>query len=391
MDFCFSQEDESFRQELRQFLKEELPPDWEDGTRYPEEWDWPFAMQMRRKLAQCGWLTMHWPKEYGGQDSLPLRTLIFNEEMAYHRAPGRDIFGARMVGPILILFGTEEQKRVFLPSIARGEVQWCQGYSEAEAGSDLASLKTTAVEDGNDFVINGGKIWTTLAHRADWMFLLARTDPDAPKHRGLSFLLLDMKSPGVSVRPIYDMARIPEFNEVTFDNVRASKGNLLGEKNKGWHVALTLLDLERSGIEYSATARRLLDELIQYAKEVEVKRTTLWSDPRVRDILEECAVECEVARLLAYRVAWMQAQGMVPSKEASMSKVYGSETQQKVADTGMKLLGLYSQLTRDSRWAVLKGRVQEIWLLSFSSTITAGTSEIQRNIIATRGLGLPRN
>ena len=390
MDFRFSPEDEAFRQKLREFIDQELPANWEGGGRWPEEWDWDFTHQMRKKLAQRGWLTMHWPQEYGGQDASPVRSAIFNEEMAYHRAPGRDIFGVRMLASTLIIFGTEEQKQTFLPPIARGEVQWCQGYSEPETGSDLASLQTRAVEDGDDFVVNGSKIWTTMAHQANWMFLLVRTDPDAPKHRGISFLLADMKTPGISIRPIYNMTGAHEFNEVFFDNVRVPRRNLVGEKDRGWYVAVTLLDFERSGIDYSAIGRRLLDELIQYVKETPSNGGSLAKDPMVRNMLAERYIENEVARALAYQVAWMQGQGMVPNKEASMSKVFGSETLQRVTATGLNILGLYGQLRRGDSRAPFAGHFPENWMVAFSHKIAGGTSEVQRNIVASRGLGLPR-
>ena len=266
MDFSFSAEDEGFRRELGEFLRRELPPDWEGGGRWPEEADWEVTCEMRKKLAQRGWLTMHWPREYGGQGATPIRSTIFNEEMSYNRAPGRDIFGVRMLAPTLMIYGTEAQKRAFLPPIARGEVQWCQGYSEPGSGSDLASLQTKAVSDGDDYLIDGSKIWTTLAHRADWIMLLARTDPDAPKHKGISFMLVDMRSPGVSVQPVYNMTGGHDFNEVLFDNVRVPKSNLVGEENQGWYVAVTLLDFERSGIDYSATSRRLLGDLVDFVR-----------------------------------------------------------------------------------------------------------------------------
>ena len=217
MEFKFTPEDDAFRQELRAFVRQELPDDWEGGGRWPEEWDWDFTQDMRQKLAQKGWLTMHWPQEYGGQDASPVRSAIYNEELAYLRAPGRDIFGVRMLGPTLMIHGSEEQKQTHLPPIARAEVQWCQGYSEPESGSDLASLSTRAVLDGDDYVINGSKIWTTLAHRADWIMCLARTDTEAPKHRGISFILVDMKTPGIEVRPVVNMAGGHEFNQVIFD------------------------------------------------------------------------------------------------------------------------------------------------------------------------------
>jgi len=390
MEFKFSAEDEAFRQELRSFVQGELPPDWEGGGRWPEEWNWDLTRQIRKKLAAKGWLTMHWPREYGGQNASPVRSAIYNEELAYMRAPGRDIFGVRMMGPTLMIFGSEEQKQTHLPPVARGEVQWCQGYSEPESGSDLASLQTRAVRDGDDYIINGTKIWTTLAHRADWIMLLARTDPEAPKHRGISFILVDMKSPGVQVRPIINMAGGHEFNQVIFDNVRVPRRNLVGEENQGWYAAVTLLDFERSGIDYSAMARRLLDETREYATEVNRNGQPLVQTPWVRNLLAERYIECEVARLMAYNVAYMQGQGLVPNKEASMSKVFGSETLQRVTAAALDVLGMYGVLGRDEKWAPLKGRVQEHWMISFSHTIAAGTSEVQRNIIAGRGLGLPR-
>ena len=390
MDFRFSQEEEQFRQELLDFLYKELPPGWNNDGAVEAEEEWNLNLRMRKKLAQRGWLTMHWPKEYGGQGASPILSLIFNEEMSYHGAPGRDAFGARMLGPTLMLYGTEEQKRSFLPPVAKGEVQWCQGYSEPQAGSDLASLSTRADDKGDYFLVNGSKVWTSLAHRADWMMVLVRTDVEAPKHRGISFLLVDMKSPGVEVRPIMNMAGTHEFNEVFFDDVQVPKGNLVGEKDRGWYVAVTLLDFERSGIEYAASSRRLLDDLWAFMKNSKGGASQRGDQEWVSELLSQRYVETEVARLIAYRVAWMQSQGIVPNREASMSKVFGSETFQRVADTGMKVLGQYGLLVQEDKWAPLYGRFQDAWRHSFANTIAAGTSEIQRNIIASRGLGLPR-
>jgi len=390
VEFKFSPEDETFRRDLRQFVHEQLPADWEGGGRWPEEWDWDFTKEMRKNLAVKGWLTMHWPKEYGGQDASPVRSAIYNEELAYNRAPGRDIFGVRMLAPTLMIHGSEEQKQTHLPPIARGEVQWCQGYSESESGSDLASLDTRAVLDGDEYIINGSKIWTTLAHRADWIMCLARTDSEAPKHRGISFILVDMETPGIEVRPIINMSDGHEFNQVIFDNVRVPRANVVGEENRGWYVAVTLLDFERSGIDYSAMGRRLLDEMREYATETMSNGQPLMQIPWVRNLLADRYIECEVARLMAYNVAYMQGEGLVPNKEASMSKVFGSETLQRCTNSALDILGMYGSLGRDEKWAPLKGRVQEHWMISFSHKIAAGTSEIQRNIIASRGLGLPR-
>ena len=389
MDFRFSPEDEAFRQELLEFLRRELPSDWEPGGGLPELVDWKFTREMRQKLAQRGWLTMHWPQEYGGQGASPIMSTIFHEEMSYHRAPGRDVF-ERVLAPTLIIHGTEEQKKRFLRPVARGEVQWCQGYSEPGSGSDLASVQTRAVSDGDDYVVNGSKTWTTMAHRADWIILLVRTDPTAPKHRGISLVLVDMKSPGIAVQPVYNMAGTHEFNDVFFDNVRVPKRNLVGEENMGWYVGLTLLDIERSGVDYSASARRLLSELAVYARNTRRNGKNIAEDPRARNLLAERYIEAETARLLAYEVAWMQGQGFLPNKEASLSKVFGSEILQRVTSTAMEVLGLYGQLQAGDKWAPLKGRVPDHWLHGISETLAAGTSEVQRNIIASRGLGLPR-
>ena len=389
MEFRFTPEEETFREELRAFLKRELPDGYAGSMEEGDE-DWEFTLKMRKSLADKGWLTMGWPEEFGGQGVSHMTQVIFAEEMAYHRAPGRDIFGTRMLAPTLIIHGTQEQKLEHLPPIARGEVQWCQGYSEPESGSDLASLQTRAVEDGDDYVINGTKIWTSLAHRADHITLLTRTDPDAPKHRGISFLLVDMRTPGVEVRPIVNMAGLHSFNTVTFDNVRVPKTNLVGEKNRGWYVGATLLDFERSGVDYSAGAKRSLEELVDFCKENTRNGRALADEPRVRRRLAELAIEIEVSRLISYKIAWMQSQGTVPNKEASMGKVLGTELQQHLAIAGVELLGLYGQLEPGSKYAPLSGRIERNYLTSVSATIAAGTSEIQRNIIATRGLGLPR-
>ena len=257
MNFEFSDDEISFRKELQSWLKEELKDRPQDTD---SDGEWAFGLEMRKKLADKGWLTMAWPEEYGGQGVSHMMQVVFAEEMSYHRAPGRDVFGTRMMAPTLMIHGTEEQKKEFLPPVSKGEVQWCQGYSEPESGSDLASLQTRAVEDGDDFIINGTKIWTSSAHRADHIMVLTRTDPDAPKHRGISFLLCDMNTPGLTVNPIINMAGDHGFNMVTFDNVRVPKKNLVGEQNRGWYVGATLLDFERSGVDYSAGGRRVLEE-----------------------------------------------------------------------------------------------------------------------------------
>ncbi|MCS5662533.1 MAG: acyl-CoA dehydrogenase family protein [Dehalococcoidia bacterium] len=389
MDFKFSESEEKFREELTSWLNRELasrPSDDEDNS----DSSWDFNLVMRKKLAEKGWLTMAWPEEYGGQSASHMMQVIFSEEMSYNRAPGRDVFGTRMMAPTLMIHGTEEQKKQFLPPVSRGDVQWCQGYSEPESGSDLASLQTRAVEDGDDFVVNGTKIWTSSAHRADHIMVLTRTDPDAPKHRGISFLLCDMNTPGITVNPIINMADDHGFNMVTFEDVRIPKKNLVGEQNRGWYVGATLLDFERSGVDYSAGAKRTLEELVDFAKNNKKNGTLIADDPVMRNRFADLAIEVEVSKLISYNIAWMQSQGLVPNKEASMGKVLGTELQQHVSYTGMQMLGMHGQLGPGSSHAPLKGRIEHMYLTDVSQTIQAGTSEINRNIIATRGLGLPR-
>ena len=387
MNFEFSDEEVSFRKELQSWLKDELKDRPQDTD---SDGEWAFGLEMRKKLADKVWLTMAWPEEYGGQCVSHMMQVVFAEEMSYHRAPGRDVFGTRMMAPTLMIHGTEEQKKEFLPPVSKGEVQWCQGYSEPESGSDLASLQTRAVEDGDDFIINGTKIWTSSAHRADHIMVLTRTDPDAPKHRGISFLLCDMNTPGLTVNPIINMAGDHGFNMVTFDNVRVPKKNLVGEQNRGWYVGATLLDFERSGVDYSAGGRRVLEELTDYAKNNNQNGSLISDNPIMRNRLANLAIEVEVSRLISYNIAWMQGEGLVPNKESSMGKVVGTELQQHLSETGMQMLGLHGQLEPGSKYAPLEGRIEHMHLTNVSETIQAGTSEIQRNIIATRGLGLPR-
>jgi alkylation response protein AidB-like acyl-CoA dehydrogenase len=391
MEFRFTAEQEQFRQEIRGFLGQELPAQWE-GAEYEGGSDdaWEFARGFTRKLAMKGWVCPHWPKEYGGAGMTVMEQLIYNEELAYHRAPRINSDGVSMLGPVLIIYGTEEQKQEHLPGIANAEVIWCQGYSEPGSGSDLASLQTRAVREGDDFVINGQKIWTSEAWRGDWMFLLARTDPDAPKHRGISFFMMDKKSPGVTVSPLINLANQHGFNQVFFDNVRIPAKNLVGELNRGWYIGATLLDFERSNISGAASARRTLDDLIRFAKETQVDGRPLLANPVVRNRITERWIETEVGRFISYRVASMQDRKLVPNYEASTAKLYHSELSQRIANTGVHVMGLYGQLEPDSPWARLKGRFERTYLTTVASTIAAGTSEIQRNIIATRGLGLPR-
>ena len=390
MRFDFTPEESDFRRELSAFLDDALPADWHGPADESRDDHWALNQQIKKGLADRGWFVMSWPTEYGGADSSSMMNTIFAEEMAYRRAPGHDRFGTRMLGPTLMRFGSDSQRTEHLGAIARGEVQWCQGYSEPNSGSDLASLQTRAVIDGDNFIVNGAKIWTSLAHRADMMFMLVRTDPDAAPHKGISLLLVDMKTPGIQVLPIINMAGVHSFNQVVFDDVRVPQANLVGDLNDGWRVGMTVLNFERSGIDYAVWARAALEELVDYVKNDDSLISTVKTDPEVRGKLASLNTEIEAARLLCYDVAWRQGQGEVPSAEASISKVAGTEIYAKVLDYGTELLGMYGVLEPGSKQAELQGNFLKMRLFATSGPILAGTNEIQKNIIAQRGLNLPR-
>ncbi len=398
MDFQDNSEEAAFRSQVRSFIDENLPRNWaptddemaaymevEQGERAE------FAKRWRKALSQRGWIAPHWPTEYGGAGMSPGEQFIFNEEMAERRTPPAGGMGVAMIGPTLILYGTDEQKKEHLPAITAGEVSWCQGYSEPGSGSDLASLQTRAVRDGDDYVINGTKIWSSGAHRADWMFMLARTDPDAPKHRGISMLLVPMKAPGITVQPLVDMAGDHIFNQEYFDDVRVPARNRVGEENRGWYVGATLLDYERSNIGGSIGLKHTVNDITRFAREGSKNgAAAVRLSEQVRHELAERAVEADLARLFSYRIISLQKRGQVPNYEASVNKLFRSECDQRLAGTGMKLLNMYGNSYKDKEHAPLKSRITRMYLRSVSSTIAAGTSEVQRNVIATRGLGLPR-
>jgi alkylation response protein AidB-like acyl-CoA dehydrogenase len=393
MDFRDTLEQARFRTEVRDFIRREKPADLEQSDETvmgiglgedERDRDW------LRKLATRGWVAPAWPKQYGGAGLSVLDQFIFNQEMARANAPRPNFLAIALVGPTIIVHGNEEQKAEHLPGILSGEVYWCQGFSEPASGSDLASLRTTAVKDGDDFIINGSKIWTTGAHRARRMVLLARTDSSAPKHRGISYFLLDMKTPGVEVRPLLNMAGIPSFNQVFFDNVRVPARDMLGAENQGWYVAATTLDFERSNIMSTTELQMTVDQLAAFVREPRIEGRPMEVYPAARIELAERAVEAQIAVLLSYRVVSLQANGMVPNHEASMNKLFATELAQRITRTGLRLLGQFGIVEGGSRWAALKGRYAAMYLMSVASTIAGGTSEVQRLIIATRGIGLPR-
>jgi|YelNatPaOPRAMG01_1025707.scaffolds.fasta_scaffold10553_4 alkylation response protein AidB-like acyl-CoA dehydrogenase len=391
MDFNYGPEDEAFRQEFRAWLKDNA----RFGTRgdalsAEREGDWEARVRWHRKLHEGGWMGINWPKEYGGRGASVLQTIIYHEEL--ERAGTAVPFtgmGISLLGPTLIHWGTEEQKREHLPKILRCDEIWCQGYSEPNAGSDLASLQTRAVEQGDYFIVNGQKVWTSLAHHADWIFLLVRTDPDAPKHKGISYLLVDMRSPGITVRPLVQMTGASGFNEVFFEDVKVPKKNLVGEKNQGWQVAITTLMFERSSIGDSGIARDIR-ELADLAKRVERNGRRAWDDSSVRQKIAEFASEAEALKYTGYRQLTRQLKGLPPGPEGSMMKLASTELNLKVAMFAMELLGTYAPLEADAPFAIDRGKWSFRMLASRAPTIYGGTNQIQHNIIGERVLGLPK-
>lgn len=389
MDLRYTAADEAFRAQARAFLDDAVaaygppppPGDWQERRRYDTGW--------QRLLHRGGFAGLNWPEEYGGRGLPATQQLVFLEEYAASGAPyvGINFVGNAHAGPTLIAEGTEEQRRFHLPRILRGESVWCQGFSEPGAGSDLASLQTRAVRDGDDYIINGQKIWTSGAHLSDWIHLLARTDPEAPKHRGISYFMINLRSPGITIRPLIQLTGVHGFNEVFFDDVRVPQRNMISEENRGWYAATTTLDFERSGIERNLVAqrdwRRLYEHVRAIGPDFATGRSGHW-----RNRMADLRIEVEVGQWIARRVAWMQGRGLVPNYESSMSKTYNSEVGQRLAEFGVSLLGLPGQIREPD---VEPGdTVAFRYLDARRLTVGQGTSEINRNVIATRGLGLPR-
>ncbi len=403
MDLSYSPEAEEFRAEIASWLKDNLPEHWgEPGFVMTPDERRAFNEEWTAKLFAGGWICASWPAEYGGRGLGLLQQVVLNEEFARVGAPLRgDFFGDTLVGPTLLQWGTEEQKQQFIPGILRGDIAWCQGFSEPDAGSDLASLKTRAELDGDEWVINGQKVWTTQAQYADYVFLLARTDPDAPKHAGISYLLVPMKQPGVEVRPIEQIDASAEFNEVFFSNVRCPKENIIGGVNNGWKVAMTTLGFERGT---SATTghrrfRKEFDEIVQVAR-----RKDRTGDPRTRQRLARSWSKIKIMEINGYRTLTDALNGTHASaKLGACNKMFWSEMHQELMLLAMDIYGMEGQilLGNEDADSVLPGarrakanypvnNLQSLFFFSRSETIWGGTAEIQRNIVGERALGLPK-
>lgn len=396
MDFAYTPAETEFRMTLRHWLADALPKGWGETVFEPEDEDERamFRLEWERKLHSGGWSGINWPKEYGGRGATLVERAIFAEEMARAGAPeGLNIIGHNLAGTTILRHGTEEQKKRFLPKIISSDEVWCQGFSEPNAGSDLASVRTKAERRGDHFVVNGQKIWTSFAQYSQWCFALVRTDPDAPKHKGLSFLLIDMSSPGISIRPLRQISGESEFNETFFDDVIVPAENIVGEVNDGWKIAMTTLAYERGPEDALGRQIRFKQELDKLLDTVSGQRRgdhQAIDEPAIRQALAKSITEVEVMRLNSLRTFSKYLNGEERGPDASLIKLYWSHAAQRMYETALDALGPTAPLTGNDPDTARSGLFQLSWLQSKAFTIYSGSSEIQRNIIGERMLGLPR-
>lgn len=382
MDFGFSQEEEKFRQEVRNFFTKEehvtgeAKKEWDAGQGFG-----PYCWNILKKIGTKGWLCPTWPKEFGGLERPFIYRYIVQEEMQFFTNFYSTV-GAGMAGPVILRHGSEKQRKEYLPRIARGEIEFALGYTEPQAGSDLASLEIKAEDKGDHFLINGQKMFNTRAHFAQYHWLGARTEVTTPNYKGISLFIVDLKSPGITINPDWTVGNI-RTNQVFYDDVKIPKEAMVGERNHGFYYILEALDYER--IVTTTALERDFKEIVDYIKQIERGK-----EPLIRQKVAELAIDIESAKLLSLRVAWMINSGKIPNYEAAMLKMVVAETEQRLVNTVMQIVGLYGQLKAGSRWAPLNGKFEWKYRDSLESLVTRGTSEIMRNIIAQRGLGLPR-
>jgi len=388
MDLSFTPEEEAFRQEVRSWLDSNLPEEWRHGGvgGYREDEEESIQREWQRRLYEGGWLTLAWPKEQGGRGATPVMQSIYSEEMAKAGGPpiiGR--LGVSLLAPLLSVFGTDWQKEQYLAKILSGELVFAQGFSEPDAGSDLAGLKSRAVKKDGGWVLNGQKTWSSGAHYSDRSFLLARTDPAAPAHKGIGMFLIDLKQPGVEVRPIIQMTGSGEFCEIFLTDAFVEDRDVVGSPTEGWKMAMATFGFERGGLANAYRFQRAIDELANLTR-----RQGAGADDTVRQRVAQAAIEAHVFRATGLRNLTRAQQGQVPGPEASLVKLFWSEMDKKLQETAIAVQGMYGALDPESPWSVEEGRWQYGWMWSQAETIYAGSSEIQRNIIAERVLGLPR-
>lgn len=393
MDFRLTEEQKALKKEFEVFFEAEMKnasKGYLESGPFETDEGFAFHQHMAKTLGAKGWLTRPWPKEYGGSDAPIMEQAIFNEVRAVYNAPGVDIWGVEMIAPTILIGGNDEQKTRLLPPIAKGDVHYCQGWSEPDAGSDLASLQTMAIKDGEYYVINGQKVWTSGAHRADQIFILARTDPESERSRGLSVFVMPMDLPGIEVRPIQNLDLSHHFNEVFFKDVRVHERDLIGTENEGWALTRQTMNFERSGSRYFETAKLRLEQIIEYAKTTKRDGKVLSENPVIRQKLAKLYTDIQAGIALGNKILYLQELGglAVAATMPSESKVYSSELGQRMANIATEIMGLYGQLYR-SEWAPLGGMLS-LYTHAPGENIAAGSSEIQRNLIAWAGLQLPR-
>ncbi len=383
MDFSLTPADLRFQQEVREFLDREATPEMVAEHDRLKSIHGPEARKLMKKLGARGWLTPTWPKKWGGLDGTNIQKLIVFDELGC-RGLHSTFIAAQMAGPILMMFGSQELQQEFLPGISQGEIEFSLGYTEPQAGSDMASLDIRAVEDGDYYVINGQKMFSTFTHCAEYHWLGVRTSTEGPKHRGISLMLVDLKNPGITVRPLIVMDG-ERTNEVFYDNVRVPKKYMVGQKNHGMSQILAAVDLER--MFPTGYLFRMFDKFLEFSRAAVRDGQPFKNDPLVRQKTAQIATELDIVRLLSYYCAWAVDLGRPVTKEASTLKLFLSELHKKIGLLGLETMGMYSQL---SEHAHIGGELSNFYLWGIRRTIAAGSSEIQRNVIATRGLGLPR-
>lgn len=397
MDFSLTEKEKELKNEFDTFFKQEMknaPPEFGNGGLegiYATKEGFAFHKYMAKKMGEKGWIAMAWPKQYGGREASIMEQVLFGQSRGYYGAPGIDGFGIGMFAPTLMVGANDEQKKRLLPPLANGEAFYCQGWSEPDAGSDLASLITTAIRDGDDYVVNGQKTWTTGAHRADFMFLLARTDADSKRGKGLSVFHLRTDLPGIDIRPLLYMDGKHVYNEVFFKDVRIPAKDLIGVEGEGWALTRQTMNFERSGSGSMAASKRKLEKMIDYVKSTKRDGKLLSEDPIVRQKLAKIFMDTQVGETLAYKIAWLQRKQDMANviSTASESKLFSTELSQRIANFSTEIMGQYGQI-EESEWAPLNGLMVELYQFCVGQNIYAGSNEIQRNLIAWTGLGLPR-
>jgi alkylation response protein AidB-like acyl-CoA dehydrogenase len=399
MDFCYTEAEQTFKDKFETWLSSNVPEGFgRPGYEPPGTWD-EIAVEYRRfqgALFDAGYAGINFPKKYGGAEGTVMENLIVSEltgPIYFQAMSGAHVISLGLAAPTILSWGNEEQKQAFLPKTLNGKILWCQGFSEPNAGSDLANVGTRGIKEGREYVVNGQKIWGSFAHVADWCILLVRTDTTVPKHKGLSYFLVDMNLPGIEVRPLKNIAGDLEFNEIFFEDVRISEDFRVGNEGDGWKVALTTLGHERylGEVAMASSFMKEYDELVRLARKLRLNGKPASKDPIIRQKLAQCYIQLSVMRYNGYRNMSKLAKGEMPGPEGSVGKLFWSELHQRTTEVAVDILGPYHQITGSSKYSIDNGKWAIQFLRAKGNTIEQGTSEIQKNIIGERVLGLPKD